>query len=155
MHTDCKIWYCGTLRYNIWINYESLVPDNFRFDFFFAISSISGLALQLTRPHTRGVGSGVSSGAGFRDIFCSSEHSEPSIKNRISLLFDSVGDSFRVLKLEILKSAVIYYANRNSPFYSFWHQVVQSYLFRSTFDGAHLFVPAHTWWKIFPYRVER
>ena len=75
------------------INYEQFVPDNLRFDFFFVISSMSdGRALQLTRPDTDLAGSGISNGDDSCDIVCSSEVSEPSIKNRISLLFDkSVG----------------------------------------------------------------
>ena len=39
-----------------------IVPDNFRFDFLFGISSISDCALQLTRPDTGLTRSGVSSG---------------------------------------------------------------------------------------------
>ena len=59
------------------------IPENFLFDLILSISSISGFALQLTRPD------GCLSCDGPCDFFCSSESSEPSINFWVEFLFDA------------------------------------------------------------------
>ena len=62
-------------------------PENFRFDFLFLISSMFGLALQVTLPGVpdKGLFESVEDTC---DMLWSSELPEPSSKNRMSLFFD-------------------------------------------------------------------
>ena len=62
-------------------------PENFRFDFLFLISSMSGLALQVTLPEVpdKGLSESVEDTC---DMLWFSEFPELSSKNRMSLFFD-------------------------------------------------------------------